>query len=80
MINVEQKRGASKESCIVAWNITSIVENLKYKVHSVVTDEKLPLTVTPFRLFQSTASNSDHISLINFQPLLIKSFYNKHQF
>lgn len=32
------------------------------------------------RAFSSTQADKNPISLLNFQPLLIKSFYNKHQF
>jgi WD40 repeat protein len=64
------------ECKLIQWNLEKLVENLGFQSLEATKDEHLPLTLTPMRVFTST----DPPSLLNFQPLLIKSFYNPRQF
>lgn len=66
------------EVFLVSWSFETLLENVKNNFPSF--DEKIPLTMVPMRLFNSSHPDGSHQSLLNFQPLLIKSFYNRHQF
>lgn len=66
-----------KQSKMVCWDLTTLIENLIYKaeIRSDI-NFKLPVFSSIINVFPHQINNCP----INFYPLVIKNFYNKHQF
>ena len=62
---------------MVSWDLSPLIDNLIYKTEiKTGTDFKLPVFVNQISVFPHQINNCP----INFYPLVIKNFYNKHQF
>lgn len=62
---------------MLQWDLSSLIHNLNYKSEIRSSpDFKLPVFVSAINVFPHQINNCP----INFYPLVIKNFYNKHQF
>ena len=59
---------------MITWNLESIIENLEYGKLSYKI--QIPMFVNAINLFSKLPNNC----LINFNPLIIRNYYNKNQF
>ena len=76
--NQKKSNGNEKtQSKMVSWDLSTLIDNLIYKTEiRGGTDFRMPVFVNQISVFPSQINNCP----INFYPLVIKNFYNKHQF